>query len=427
MDYNEFDKLIWHPFTQEKTAPESICIVKAKDAVLYTKDGRELIDCNSSWWVNIHGHGNQEIKKAIHDQFDEIDHVIFAGFTHEPAIKLSKSVIKLLPNLFQKVFFSDNGSTSVEVALKMVIQYWYNLGLKRKKILAIEGAYHGDTFGAMSAGQRDYFNKPFEDYFFDVDFIPFPTNENESLTLANEKLSTGNYAALIVEPLVQGSAGMRMYSNSFLDQLMELAQVSDTLIIFDEVMTAWGRTGKIFAMDYCKSKPDIVCLSKGLTGGVLPLGLTVTTNKIYQAFYSDEKSKALLHGHSFTGNPLSCAAAIKSIELLTQPICLKKIQNISNFNKQFLQELKNINENLIVRFLGTILAIELPSKNDGYFADIRDVAYQYFIDNGLLLRPLGNVIFINPPYCITENQLKKIKKVITQFLSNITLQSDISG
>ena len=418
MNWTELDKkYVWHPFTQEKTSGPALHVVGAKDARLILEDGKELLDCNSSWWVNIHGHGNETIRKAMNEQFAKIDHIIFAGATHKAAIQLAKTVAELLPNDLEKVFFSDNGSTAVEVALKMVIQYWYNKSVPRKKILAMEGAYHGDTFGAMSAGQRGYFNEPFEDYFFDVDFIPFPEQDEKAvLEMAFEKLQTKEYAAVIVEPLVQGSAGMRMYSESFLDQFVQYAKSSNTLVVFDEVMTAWGRTGKLFAMNHCKEHPDIVCLSKGLTGGVLPLGLTVATRTIYDAFYSDDKRKALLHGHSFTGNAIACSVANASIQLLLVEKTVKSIERISRLNEKFKKKLEKKFPTVKVRTLGTIFALEMDTEENGYFASMRDQAYDFFIENGLLIRPLGNVIFVNPPFCLTDLEYAKIEKVILMFL-----------
>ncbi len=309
---------VWHPFTQMKTADAPLEIVKAEKTTLYAADGKTYIDCNSSWWVNVHGHGHPHIGKAISEQFSKIDHVIFAGATHPKAVELAERIIKILPkNHFQKVFFSDDGSTAVEVALKMAFQYWFNKNEPKKRILALDGAYHGDTFGAMAIGQRGYFNEPFEHFFFNVDQLEFPSAENEKelLIRAENLFKTNEFAAIILEPIIQGSAGMKTYSIKWLNDLVKIAKEYDVLVIFDEVMTAWGRTGKLFAMNHCDVVPDIVCLSKGLTGGVLPLGLTVTHDKIYNAFLSDEKSKALLHGHSFTGNPIVCAAACASLDL----------------------------------------------------------------------------------------------------------------
>ena len=420
---------VWHPFTQMHTAPAPLEIVRAKDTVLYTADGREYIDCNSSWWVNVHGHGNEYIGKAISEQFQQIDHVIFAGATHAKGVELAERIVKLLPDNLTKVFFSDNGSTAIEVALKMVFQYWFNKGDAKQRILALDGAYHGDTFGAMAIGQRGYFNKPFEHFFFDVDFLDFPTNENEFelLKKARSLFETNEFAALILEPLVQGAAGMRMYSVQFLNELVSLAKEYNVLVILDEVMTAWGRTGKYFAFEHSAIVPDIVCLSKGLTGGVLPLGLTVASQEIYTAFLSEDKLKALLHGHSFTGNPLSCAAACASLDLFELERTWEQIEMISAENKRFQSELVS-NTIQEIRVYGTILEIELKvSGESSYFAAIRDKAYNYFLENGLLIRPLGNIIFINPPFCISNDKLAKVHNTIISFLEKLTNEIDNSN
>lgn len=415
-------KYVWHPFTQIQTAPEPIVVTRAKDTILFSEDGKEYIDCNSSWWVNVHGHGNEHIANAVAEQVIKLDHVIFAGVTHPKAIELSERVAELLPQQLQKVFFSDDGSTAVEVALKMAFQFWHNQGKPKNRIIAMDGAYHGDTFGAMSVGQRGYFNEPFESFFFDVDFLSFPSksNENELLEEAEMLFAKGEFAALIVEPLVQGSAGMRIYDASWLDKLVAIAQKHQVLVIFDEVMTAWGRTGKLFAMDHCALKPDIVCLSKGLTGGVLPLGLTVATEQIFQAFLDREKSKAFLHGHSFTGNPIACAAACASLDLFEEDGTWQNIARIANFYKDKFSEFENHPAIESVRMIGTILAIDI--KTDGgnsYFSSIHDQAYDFFMKNGILMRPLGNVIFLNPPYCITDEQLHFSYLKILEFASSL--------
>ena len=422
MNWQEEDSnYVWHPFTQVKTEQQPLLITHAIDATLIATDGKTYLDCNSSWWVNVHGHGNEHISDALQDQFHQIDHVIFAGVTHKKAIELARRVSEKLGNHLNKVFFSDNGSTAIEVALKMSIQYWHNLGEKRKRILALEGAYHGDTFGAMSVGERDCFNVPFEPYFFNVDYLPFPSieNENEILLNAEKLLLTNEFSCLILEPLVQGSAGMRMYSIEFLNKITTLAKKHHVIVIFDEVMTAWGRTGKLFAFEHSNVAPDIICLSKGLTGGVLPLGLTVATEKIFNAFLSDEKTKAFLHGHSFTGNPLACAAACASLDLFENEKTWTQINSISKRNSIFGEEIKNHPAIKSVRTSGTILAIELKDDNSGYFSDKKELAYHYFLEHGLLLRPLGNVIFINPPYCLTEREHEKILKTITNFLNEL--------
>jgi adenosylmethionine-8-amino-7-oxononanoate aminotransferase len=415
------EKYVWHPFTQVKTEQSPLVITHAIDATLIASDGKSFLDCNSSWWVNVHGHGNEHIADALQDQFHQIDHVIFAGVSHPKAIELARRVCEKLNNELEKVFFSDNGSTAVEVALKMAIQYWHNLNIQRPRILALEGAYHGDTFGAMSVGERDCFNVPFEPYFFQVDFLPFPTPESEMelLNKAENLLKTQEYGCLIVEPLIQGSAGMRIYSINFLEQLTILAKKYKTLVIYDEVMTAWGRTGKLFAFEHTSVQPDIICLSKGLTGGVLPLGLTVTTNALFNAFLSDKRAKAFLHGHSYTANPLACAAACASLDLFDESKTWNQIISISERNRSYQRKIENHPQIRAVRSLGTILAIELNDSENGYFSQKKELAYHYFLDNGLLLRPLGNVIYINPPYCLSKEEHQKILDTITLFLNQL--------
>lgn len=413
---------VWHPFTQAQTAPNNLEIIRAKDTLLYSADGKNYIDANSSWWVNVHGHGHPHIAAAIQSQFEQLDHVIFAGATHPKAVELAERVIQLTANDLKKVFFSDNGSTAVEVALKMAFQYWHNKQQAKQRILALEGAYHGDTFGAMSVGQRGYFNEPFEHLFFSVDFLAFPTLDNHTQLLqqAEDLFKIGDFAALILEPLLQGSAGMRTYSVSFLEQLVQLAKRYHVLVIFDEVMTAWGRTGTYFAFQHSTVSPDICCLSKGLTGGVLPLGLTLATSNIYDAFLSPEKTKALLHGHSFTGNALACAAACASLDLFEQPETWKNIHRIAHKHQQFSAQLAGHPRVRETRLLGTVFALEIEtSEQNSYFASVRDRAYHYFLEQEMLIRPLGNVVFVNPPYCITDEQLDKVYTAIQSFLESL--------
>lgn len=413
---------VWHPFTQMLTAQTPLHIVKAKDALLYDSDGKTYIDANSSWWVNVHGHGNEIIGKAIAEQFQELDHVIFAGATHPQAIRLAERLTTILRGGLSKVFFSDDGSTAVEVALKMALQYWFNKKEPRKRVIALDGAYHGDTFGAMSVGQRGVFNRPFEHFFFDVDFLSFPSESNQKQVLkdAEELLKTGDVACLIVEPLVQGSAGMRIYEPHLLDELVVLARKYGALVIFDEVMTGWGRTGKLFAYNYCNTTPDIICLSKGLTGGVLPLGLTIATEEIYEAFLHPETAKALLHGHSFTGSALACAAANASLDIFEEQYTWENIEHIEQMHRDFKLELLKLNCVTNFAMLGTILRFEIATgEGNNYFSNIRDKAYTYFLENGCLIRPLGNVIYLNPPYCITREQLREVYDVILRFLKEI--------
>ncbi len=303
----------------------------------------------------------------------------------------------------------------------MAIQYWHNQKVNRPRILALEGAYHGDTFGAMSVGERDCFNVPFEPYFFEVTYLSFPTSEMEEEILINTEnlLKSREFGSLIIEPLIQGSAGMRIYSISFLEKLTTIAKKYGTLVIYDEIMTAFGRTGKLFAFEHTHVQPDIICLSKGLTGGVLPLGLTVTTQSIFDAFLSEERVKAFLHGHSFTGNPLACAAACASLDLIEKEETWAQIDLIGKRNKTFIETIRLNSQVKDVRCFGTILAIELKDSESGYFSQKKEIAYHYFLENGLLLRPLGNVIFINPPYCLTEKEHHYIFNVITRFLNEL--------
>ncbi len=423
MNIQQKDKShVWHPFTQHHTAKEHLEIVKAYGVYLEDASGKKYIDANSSWWVNTHGHGHPHIAKAISEQFATMDHIVFAGVTHPKAVELADRITSILPPHLDKVFFSDNGSTAVEIALKMVMQYFYNKGEKRNRFLAMNGSYHGDTFGAMSVGQRGYFNKPFEPFFFDVDYIDFPNGENEQVILGQAKklFSSGEFAGLIIEPLVQGAAGMRMYSAEFLDQLTALAHENGVLVIFDEVMTGFGRTGKMFAMDYCQNKPDLVALSKGLTAGVMALGLTIASNKIYDAFLSDDIGKALLHGHSFTANPIACAVACANLDIFEKENTWESIAAICEWNAEFANDLAKIECVENIRQQGTILAFEVKTgEGNSYFSDVKTKAYQFFLEKGILLRPLGNVIFVNAPYCIEKKEYDEVRRVVLEFLSSL--------
>ncbi len=421
---NEATKYIWHPFTQMKTAALPVQISRAKDCTLYAADGTQYVDAIASWWVNIHGHCNEYIAGKIAAQALTLEHVIFAGFTHTPAIDLAKTLISILPNHFAKVFFSDDGSTCVEVALKMAIQYWHNQGITHKnKIIAFENAYHGDTFGAMSVAERNAFNAAFNNYLFEVIHIPIPTENNmEALKLQLASLAANDdVAAFIFEPLVQGAAGMLMYGPAHLDELLAIAREKNILCIADEVMTGFGRTGKNFAIEYLQQQPDIICLSKGITGGFMPLGVTLCTQQIFDAFYADEIAKTFFHGHSYTANPLACAAANASMELLIADKCQQQIQHISTRHTAFAQSIQNHIFIKEIRQRGTILAIELnTAENSSYFNSIQTVAYQYFMNNGVFLRPLGNIIYVMPPYCITDAELDKVYEVINTSLDYLS-------
>lgn len=410
---------IWHPFTPLVDAPEQIFIESAEGVYLNTPDGRKIIDAISSWWVNLHGHSHPVIAKAIGEQASKLEHVIFAGFTHEPATTLSKNLMSILPSGFSKIFFSDNGSTAVEVALKMGIQYWYNQGISKNKIIALDGAYHGDTFGSMSAGDRSIFSKPFSPYLFDVEFIDFPSKDNEDRILKqfSELINQGNVGIFIYEPLVQGASGMRMYSPVILNKLIEHAKKHEVICIADEVFTGFGRTGEIFASNHLTNKPDIISLSKGLTGGAIPLGVTAASQKIIKQFESANFLKTFFHGHSFTANPIACAAANASFELLMHSDCQQAIKRISSQQQAFTQKLKNIATVKEARCLGTILAIELATlEKSSYTNDMRKKIYSYFLERNILLRPLGNTFYIVPPYCLTEEELTNVHYCILEFI-----------
>jgi len=407
--------VIWHPFTQHYIEPQSVAIKYAKGCILTDENGNEIIDAISSWWVSIHGHGNEYLAKKIYEQALQVEQVIFAGFTHQPAIQLAERLIQKLPNQFEKIFFSDNGSTAVEVAIKMALQYFHNQGkIQKRKIIAFEDAYHGDTFGAMSLGAPSAFNEPFQEMLFDVEFLPSPSDETRCLHAFQEKMKNAeSYAAFIFEPLVQGAGGMKMYSPRFLDQLIELAKANEVFCIADEIMTGFGRLGKWFAIDFLTQKPDLICLSKGLTGGMMAMGVTACSNNIFDAFLSSDRLKTLFHSHSFTGNPLACAAANASLDLLEQKSYWENIERIcqthTNWAKKHAQSDKYIN----IRICGTILAFELASdEKSGYLHSKRDYIYQKCLKAGVLLRPLGNTIYILPPFIISEEQLTKIYDVI---------------
>ncbi|PIE87118.1 MAG: adenosylmethionine--8-amino-7-oxononanoate transaminase [Bacteroidetes bacterium] len=423
MNLTERDKkYVWHPFTQHKTAGDQLEIVKASGVTLFDADGKEYIDANSSWWVNVHGHGHPHIGKAISEQFNTIDHIVFAGATHPKAVEIAERIVEKTPGNLQKVFFSDNGSTAVEVGLKMAFQYFFNSDKPRRKVVALSGSYHGDTFGAMSVGQRGYFNTPFESFFFDVDYLDFPTESNTQTVLnqANELFSTGEVAALILEPLVQGAAGMRMYSPEVLDQLTEIARKYGSLVIFDEVMTGFGRTGKLFAMDHCTHKPDIVALSKGLTAGVMAMGVTVASQEIYEGFLSDDKGKAFLHGHSFTANPIACAVACANLDLFEDEKTIQNMKELVTWGEAFKEQLSEMKTVRNARQSGTIVAFEVNTGNeDTYFSDVRERAYAYFLEQGVLLRPLGNTIFVNPPYSISKTEYSHVVRTVIDFLESL--------
>lgn len=417
MAFHHFDeKYLWHPYTQHKIAGPHPCIVRGKGAKLWDAEGNEYIDAIASWWVNPYGHANEFVAARIHEQLLTLEHVLFGGFTHSAAVKLAGKLMPLLPDNQQKLFFSDNGSTAVEVALKIAFQYHLNQGVKKPVIIAFEEAFHGDTFGAMAASGIGLFTEAFKDMLPEVRRIPLPQkNSTYSLEALQKASSDGRVAAFIFEPLVQGAAGMRMYAPDALDTLIAWCKKQGILTIADEVMTGFGKTGKIFACDYLEEKPDLMCLSKALTAGALPMAITTATQKIFDAFYDDDINKALFHGHSFTANPTGCAAALASIDLLTSPAMQQNIARINTRHKTFQLTHQNHPKIKEIRVLGVIMAIELKTEDGvAYYGELRNKLYQFFISNGLILRPVGNVVYVLPPYVITNNELEKIYSTLVE-------------
>jgi adenosylmethionine---8-amino-7-oxononanoate aminotransferase len=410
--------VIWHPFDQAKHT-EIIPIVRGEGAYVYDEQNKQYIDGFSSWWVNLHGHTHPLLIKALIDQAQQLEHVAFGGFTHRPAIEVAEKLLKHLPNHFSKVFFSDNGSTANEVAIKIALHYHYNKGMKRNKIVALENGYHGDTFGGMSVTGRGTFNRPFEEKLFDVEFLPLPTlkNEAECLKKMEYLLRNGEVAAFIFEPLVQGAGGMLMYEASVLDKLIALCKSKGVLTIADEVMTGFGRLGKFFAIDFLHHKPDMICLSKGITGGFMPLGVTVVTEEIYQAFYGDAPLQTFLHGHSYTGNALACSLASVNMDMMELTETWENIRRISEKHAQFIAQFVNKNRVKSVRAMGTILAIELMSEEiTSYFNPVGKIAYTHLLEKGIIMRPLGNVLVLMPPYCISNDDIDFVYQSIEEVI-----------
>ncbi|KGE15837.1 adenosylmethionine--8-amino-7-oxononanoate transaminase [Sphingobacterium deserti] len=407
----------WHPYTQMKTT-RAIPIIRGEGAYLYDADGKQYIDAVSSWWVTLHGHAHPYIAESVSKQLYELEQVIFAGFTHRPAIELSERLLSLLPRLQSKAFYSDNGSTAVEVALKMALQYAYNSGRPKSKILAFRNGYHGDTFGAMSVSARGKWTAPFQDLLFETIFIDVPNRENIEELKNIVDQHKGELACFLYEPLVQGAGGMLMHEAMYLSALMAHCRASNVLLIQDEVFVGFGRTGTLFAANQLQEEPDIMCFSKGLTGGTMPLGLTTCTLDIYDAFYHDEKSRALFHGHSFTANPLACTAALASLDLLLLDSTQRSIQKIAHMHQQFVAKLNGHPQVRHARSCGTILALEWEiGQETSYFSNLQHSLYIFFLERGILLRPLGNTLYLVPPYCLSTEDLEHIYDAIMEALS----------
>ena len=406
---------VWHPYTQMKTAPTPLFITRGQGVYLYTEDGRKLLDGISSWWVNIHGHAHPRLNQAIADQAKTLEHVIFAGATHEPAVELAERLVGILPAGLTRIFYSDNGSTSVEVALKMAIQYWRNRGQPaRQRIVALHHAYHGDTVGAMAVSAPSIFTEAFSSLLFAVDRID-PFDADDHLQRHADRV-----AAVIVEPMLQGAGGMIMWPAGALARVREACYRHGVLLIADEVLTGFGRTGRMFACEHASVTPDILCVSKALTAGYLPLAATATTNAVYDAFLSDDRAKTFFHGHSFTANPLACAVALASLDLIEEGNMLARIARLERQLRDGLSPLAALPTVADVRVLGGVGVVEFTSDG-GYLDSLGPRLYAEFLTRGLLLRPLGNVLYFMPPYVITDAEvtwaLEQIADVCRRFAS----------
>lgn len=405
-------KVIWHPYTQHQQMTLPVPIVQGKGALLFDESGNSYIDAVSSWWVNLHGHAHPYIAEKIYQQALTLEQVIFTNFTHEPAVLLAERLLRILPGQLAKIFYSDNGSTAVEVALKMTIQFWQNEGQQnRRKILAFEHAYHGDTFGAMSVSGRGLFTDAFAEELFEVIFIETPHAGNLEKIKSIIETQAGQIAGFIYEPLLQAAGGMRMYAPADMDALLKFVQSKNILCIADEVLTGFGRTGSLFASERLSHPPDMICLSKGLTGGTMALGVTACNQKIFDAFLSNDRRKTFFHGHSFTANPIACAAALASMDLLLEKNCLDQRLMIQQNHQIFIdQKLSATGTDFFrnIRLQGTILAFELNTGTDGYINQAGPEILIQSMKQGIYLRPLGNTVYLMPPYCITTAQMDQL-------------------
>ncbi|MBB4375285.1 adenosylmethionine-8-amino-7-oxononanoate aminotransferase [Bradyrhizobium sp. cir1] len=406
---------IWHPFTQHALQGEMTKIVRGDGAYLYTANGARIIDAISSWWVVTHGHCHPRIVSAIRDQAARLNQIIFAGYTHDPAEEVATQLLKFTPAGLDHVFFSDSGSTSVEVALKMALGYWHNIGKHRTRIVVMQHSYHGDTIGAMSVGARGVFNAAYGSILFNVTTIPFPTtgHEQETLDALESTCRNEKPAAFIVEPLILGAGGMLMYPAWVLSEMKRICEASDVLFIADEVMTGWGRTGTLFACEQANVTPDIACYSKGLTGGALPLAVTLCRADIFDAHYSKDRTRTFFHSSSYTANPVACAAAKANLDLWQDQRTLQRVALVAKLQGQALEPFRTDSRFTNVRLTGTITALDLKTSNPGYLASIGPILGAIFKDRTLLLRPLGNTIYVMPPYCVTAADLAEVYGAIS--------------
>ena len=407
---------LWRPFTQHAVEPTPPRIVRAEGAWLETENGERILDAISSWWVTTHGHRHPAIMAAIRNATESLDQIIFAGLTHEPAEALAQELVGLAPRGLAHVFFSDSGSTSVEVALKMALGFFRNRGEARAKIAVMEGAYHGDTIGAMSVGARGVFNAPYEPLLFDVERIPFPAPGREHATIDALQAAgrSGELAALLVEPLILGAGGMLMYPPAVLAELARVARAAGALFIADEVMTGWGRTGTLFACEQADVSPDILCTSKGLTGGAIPLAATLATAAIFEAHWSTDRAKTFFHSSSFTANPIACAAALANVGVWRDEPVRERVATLAAAQARRGEGFRHDPRFANVRSCGTITALDLRSADAGYLAEVGPKLRAFFLARGLLVRPLGDVIYLMPPYCVTEAELDALYDAIAE-------------
>ena len=411
---------IWHPFTQHGLGEPIPIVTHAEGAALYTSDGRRVVDAISSWWVTTHGHCNSRIMTAIADQAARLDQIIFAGWSHEPAEAVAAGLRRLMPEDLTRVFFSDSGSTSVEVALKMALGYWLNRGEPRHRILVLEHGYHGDTIGAMSVGARGAFNRAYEPLLFDVATIPFPAAGVEQATLdALEAACRDRPAAFIVEPLILGAGGMLIYPPRVLAQMRAICAAHAVLFIADEVMTGWGRTGTLLACEQADIVPDILCLSKGLTGGAVPLAVTMATEPIYAAHVSTDRARMFFHSSSYTANPIACAAAAANLEIWFDEPVLDRVAALAERQRTQLDALAALDGVHNARALGTITAVELGEASGTYLSHAAPKLSAVFRECNVLLRPLGNTVYVMPPYCIGDEDLRAIYAAIEQSVERL--------
>ncbi|MDO9361322.1 MAG: adenosylmethionine--8-amino-7-oxononanoate transaminase [Sphingopyxis sp.] len=408
---------IWHPFTQHGLGDAIPLIARGDGARLYDAAGRHWVDAISSWWVTTHGHAHPRIMAAVRDQSEKLDQLIFAGWTHEPAETLAAELIRISPDPLTRVFFSDSGSTSVEVALKMALGYWFNIGEPRSRILVLDHSYHGDTIGTMSVGERGVYNRAWQPLLFDVDTIPFPHEGQEQATLdALEAACAAKPAAFIVEPLILGAGGMLIYPAWMLAEMRGICSRYGVLFIADEVMTGWGRTGTRFACDRAGVIPDIVCLSKGLTGGALPLAVTLCIEPIFEAHFSTDRAKTFYHSSSYTANPVACAAANANLAIWREEPVQQRIDSLADAQAAHLSMLSHDPRVANPRRLGTIAALDIVVPDSGYLSNLAPRLIAYYRDHGVLLRPLGNTIYVMPPYCITGEDLAAVWDAISASL-----------